>query len=164
MGTEIERKYLIKEKPANLGQYTCHLIEQGYMNVNPVVRIRRQDNEYYMTYKGSGMIARTEYNLPLTEEAYHHLLPKCDGNIITKRRYLIPLENPLFANGFIPSTDLKLTIELDVFEGVFDSLIIAEIEFPDIETANALIKPDWFLEDVSEKREYHNSYLSRMTF
>lgn len=159
---EIERKYTIRELPANLADYDSHLIEQAYMNTEPVIRIRRQDNEFYMTYKGGGMIAREEYNLPLNESAYEHLLPKCDGNIIRKRRYLIPIEQPQFKAGYTPASDLKLTIELDVFEGKFQSLVIAEVEFPDEACSNAFIAPDWFTEDVSTKREYHNSNLSRM--
>lgn len=159
---EIERKYTIQHLPEDLDSYPSHLIEQAYLNIDPVLRIRRQDNEYYLTYKGAGMIAREEYNLPLNELSYQHLLEKCDGNIVTKRRYLIPLPNPSFVPGFVPDKNLELTIELDVFSGKFDSLVIAEIEFPDRETANALIKPDWFVEDVSNKHEYHNSYLSRL--
>ena len=78
---EIERKYTIKELPANLDSYPCHLIEQAYLNTKPVVRIRKEDDNYYLTYKGSGMMAREEYNLPLNEESYYHLLEKADGRI-----------------------------------------------------------------------------------
>ena len=60
---EIERKFLLKCIPENLENYSCHLIEQAYLCTEPVVRIRRQDEEYYMTYKGSGMMSREEYNL-----------------------------------------------------------------------------------------------------
>lgn len=158
---EIERKYTIKQLPADLERYPFHLIEQAYLNTSPVIRIRRQDDTYYLTYKGGGMISRKEYNLPLNAESYEHLLPKADGNIITKKRYLIPLDAPKFAEGYVPCEKPDLMIELDVFEGVFSSLIIAEIEFPTREMADALIAPDWFDEDVSLKKEYHNSYLSQ---
>ena len=73
---EIERKFTIKYLPENLEQYPCHLIEQAYLNTAPVVRIRRQDDDYYLTYKGSGLIAREEYNLPLNEHSYYHLREK----------------------------------------------------------------------------------------
>ena len=88
---EIERKFLITELPENLEQYPFHLIEQGYLCTAPVVRIRKQDEEYYLTYKSKGMMVREEYNLPLTAEAYYHLKEKVDGNLISKKRYLIPL-------------------------------------------------------------------------
>ena len=48
---EIERKYLIHELPFDLSEYPCHEIEQAYLNTDPVIRIRRQDSEYYLTYK-----------------------------------------------------------------------------------------------------------------
>lgn len=43
-----------------------------------------------MTYKGAGLMVREEYNLPLTKEAYDHLVQKIDGRLIEKTRYLIP--------------------------------------------------------------------------
>ena len=81
---EIERKFTIKELPANLDSYPCHHIEQAYLNIAPVVRVRKEDDTYYLTYKGSGMMAREEYNLPLNKESYYHLREKADGKIISK--------------------------------------------------------------------------------
>ena len=144
---EIERKYLIRKLPENLETYAYHDIEQAYLCTAPVVRIRRQDDRYILTYKSSGMMAHEEYNLPLTREAYEHLKAKADGNVITKRRYLIPLDD-------------VLTIELDLFSGTFAGMILAEVEFPTEEAANTFTTPDWFIEDVTFKKEYHNSYLS----
>lgn len=153
---EIERKYIIKCLPEHLHSYPFHIIEQGYLSTNPVVRVRRQDNDYYLTYKGSGMMVREEYNLPLTAASYENLLSKADGNIISKTRYLIPLSK------YIP--DSSLTIELDVFNSPFAPLIIAEIEFSSEEEANAFIAPDWFLKDVTNDKAYHNSTLSQIVF
>ena len=127
---EIERKYLIDEK--NL----------------PVVRIRRQDDDYILTYKSGGLMAREEYNLPLGAEGYAHLKEKIDGKLISKRRYLIPMEN-------------GLTIELDVFYEPCKGLLLAEVEFPDKASANSFCPPAWFGEDVTFDGRYHNSYLSR---
>ena len=76
---EIERKYLVKKIPAELANYKCKKISQGYLCTSPVVRIRRSDEEYYLTYKGSGLMIRKEYNLPLTKESYEHLKEKIDG-------------------------------------------------------------------------------------
>ena len=55
---EIERKYLIPELPEHLEQYLHHKIEQGYLCTAPVVRIRRQDDQYYLTYKSGGLMVR----------------------------------------------------------------------------------------------------------
>ena len=112
---EIERKFLIQKLPDDLSSYECLFLEQAYLCTDPVIRIRRQNNDYYMTYKGKGLMTREEYNLPLNEQAYRHLLPKADGAIISKRRYLIPIEKPVFAEGFsVPLQPLNLKIELDI--------------------------------------------------
>ena len=55
---EIERKYLVKEVPSDLSDYKKCKISQGYLCTAPVVRIRRSDDEYYMTYKGKGLLER----------------------------------------------------------------------------------------------------------
>ena len=79
---EIERKFLIRQLPEHLEQYPCLQIEQGYLCTNPVVRIRKQDDSYFLTYKSGGLMTREEYNLPLTAESYAHLRKKTDGLLI----------------------------------------------------------------------------------
>lgn len=147
---EIERKFLIEKArlPKELEQYPSHKIEQGYLCTEPVVRIRRQDDEYYLTYKSRGLLAREEYNLTLTKEAYEHLKPKADGIVIVKTRYLIPEKE-------------GLTIELDVFHEAYEGLLLAEVEFASEEAAREYIPPEWFGEDVTYSSQYHNSTLSK---
>ena len=129
---EIERKFFINDPLPGYKEYPYHAIEQGYLCTEPVVRVRREDDTYYLTYKSRGKLAREEYNLPLTKEAYEHLIGKADGNILTKKRYLIPVEGS------------HLTIEFDVFEGKFQGLMLAEVEFETEEEANAFVPPEWF--------------------
>lgn len=158
---EIERKFTLKTLPADLESYPCLHIEQAYLSINPVVRVRKENEDYYMTYKGSGMMAREEHNLWLSEEAYYHLRGKADGRILSKTRYLIPLSSPGFRPGFpTPPEDYSLTIELDVFEGDLAPLVLAEVEFGSKEAAEAFLPPDWFDEDVTYRQEYHNSYMA----
>lgn len=150
MGMEIERKFLISRLPENLDSYDFHIIEQAYLTTDPTIRVRMEDDRYYMTYKGSGLIAHEEYNLPLTKDAYLTLKSKADGNVISKKRHLIPYG--------------KYTIELDVFSEPFAPLIIAEVEFPSLDEADNFIAPDWFKEDVTTNRDYYNSNMSRRKF
>ena len=147
---EIERKYLIEKEqlPADLASYPSHKIEQGYLCTSPVVRVRRQDNDYFLTYKSKGLMAREEYNLPLTQEAYEHLKSKADGLVISKTRYLIPERD-------------GLTIELDIFHADYEGLFLAEVEFPSEEAANSYTPPAWFGRDVTFSSDYHNSTLSK---
>ena len=145
---EIERKYLVKELPSNLDSCSSKKIAQGYLCTSPVVRVRRSNDDYYLTYKGSGLMVREEYNLPLSKESYEHLVSKIDGRLIKKTRYLIPLDG-------------GLTAELDIFENDLAPLRLVEVEFDSVEAANSFVAPDWFGEDVTESGKYHNSYLSR---
>lgn len=151
MGQEIERKFLIKKLPANLDKYKCHTMVQGYLNTSPVVRARKEDDTYYLTYKGGGLLSRTEYNLPLNEESFYHLLEKADGNIISKKRYEIP---------YIQD-NVSYTIELDIFDKPFAPLIMAEVEFENEEAANTFPIPNWFDKEVTYDPNYHNSNLSK---
>lgn len=154
MGLEIERKYLIKNLPDNLSDFEYHTLIQGYLNTSPVVRVRKEDDSYYLTYKGSGLLAREEYNLPLDEHSFLHLIGKADGNVISKQRYKIPYA----------VSEKMFTIELDVFDAPFAPLVIAEVEFTDENEANAFIAPDWFDKEVTYDPEYHNSNLSKKCF
>lgn len=146
---EIERKFTVKELPEDFMDYNFHDIEQGYLSTDPVIRVRREDDEYYLTYKGKGFLAREEYNLPLTVESYEHLLAKIDGIVISKRRYLIP-------------TNDGLTIELDLFKGALNPLVIAEVEFKSEEQANAFEIPDWFDKEVTYDKSFTNAELSKL--
>lgn len=146
---EIERKYLLRSLPEHLESYPYKQIEQGYLNTEPVVRIRRSDDIYTLTYKGKGLMVREEYNLPLNTESFAHLKEKIDGRLIKKRRYLIPFDD-------------RHTIELDIFEGDLAPLQLAEVEFATEEEANSFVPPAWFGEDVTFSTKYHNSRLSRL--
>lgn len=147
---EIERKYLVKTIPDHLESFPSRLIEQGYLSTSPVVRVRKDGEEFYLTYKSKGLMVREEYNLPLTEDSYKHLLEKSDGNVLTKIRYRIPLKN-------------GLTAELDIFQGAFQGLLLAEVEFPDEKTAKNFLPPSWFGKEVTFSGEYQNSRLSGLS-
>ncbi len=145
---EIERKFLISQLPPDLEQYTCRNIEQGYLCTDPVVRIRQDNTNYELTYKSKGAMIREEYTLPLTKDSYEHMRTKIDGNLISKKRYMIPIKD-------------ELTVELDIFAGNLSSLILAEVEFKTPEEANDFIPPLWFGEEVTYSSRYHNSALSK---
>lgn len=143
---EIERKFLVKTLPAHLENYPHNEIEQGYLNREPVLRIRRMDDTYIFTYKGKGFLARQEAEFPLSKDAYEHLKSKIDGHLIKKIRYRIPFGS--------------YTVELDIFHGSLRPLILAEVEFPTAKEAQTFLPPDWFGEDVTFCEQYHNSFLS----
>jgi CYTH domain-containing protein len=55
-----------------------------------------------------------------------------------------------------------LTIELDVFEGQYEGLMLAEVEFKNLEEAHSFTPPSWFGKDVTLTGEYQNSRLSQI--
>ncbi len=146
---EIERKFVPVRLPENLEQYPSTPMVQGYLCTDPVVRVRKEGGRFFLTLKGGGLLAHEEVNFPLTAEAFEHLLPKCDGRIIRKTRYFLPVE-----------ARPDLTAELDLFEGELSGLVILEVEFPSVEAAGAFLPPSWFGQDVTEDPAYHNSALS----
>lgn len=154
---EIERKFTIKSLPVTIEQYEKKELEQAYLCTNPVIRVRKSDEEYILTYKSKhgvvipeGATARSceEVELPLTKEGYEHLKGKADGNVIAKTRYLIPIEN-------------GRKIELDVFQGYLNGLMFAEVEFGSEEEAAAYQMPEWFLEDVTFDKRYSNAFMTK---
>lgn len=145
---EIERKYLVAYLPKGYEACPFRSIEQAYLCTEPVVRIRKEDEDYYLTYKSKGLMVREEYNLPLTKEAYEHLLGKADGIVLTKTRYRIPMEGT------------GLTAELDIFQGEYQGLMLVEVEFETKEQADGFEAPAWFGRDVTFSGEYQNSRLA----
>lgn len=152
---EIEQKYLIRTMP-ELSAYDKREIEQGYLCTDPVVRIRKSNNRYILTYKSkiglepSEVEAQVnqEVEMPLQEQGYLHLRDKVDDCLIRKTRYIIPLPD-------------GHTGELDVFHGLLEGLVFIEVEFADEADAASFCPPDWFGDNVSMDRRYSNSYLSR---
>lgn len=154
---EIEKKFTVKYLPENLSDYFCIHMEQGYLCTTPIVRIRKANDDYVLTYKSKmgidekkyGTKVSNEVELPLSAVGYEHLREKIDGRLIEKDRYLIPLTN-----------DLK--VELDVFHGYLEGLILAEVEFPSLQDIENFIPPKWFKKDVSLDVRYANFYLSKI--
>ena len=149
---EIERKFMVDRLPENLDQYPHTEIEQGYLCTSPTLRIRRAGDVFWLTVKEhvgattSTAIHNREEEFRLSEEKYLQLRKKCDGQLVTKTRYRIPIG--------------KLTAELDLFHGSHEGLRIVEVEFPSTDEANSFTPPEWFGHDVSTDPRYRNSYLA----
>jgi len=152
MGTEIERKFLVKnDNWRALGQGKPY--RQGYLTTSPdcTVRVRIAGDQGYLTIKGATTgISRAEYEygIPL-EDAAQLLDTFCQPPLIEKTRYRIPA-----AKG--------LVWEVDEFAGENQGLIIAEIELPNAEQSVEL--PDWIGPEVSNDPRYFNSNLSKHPF
>jgi adenylate cyclase len=150
---EIERKYLVTSLEF-LNEYSSKSeIAQGYLSSNPerTVRIRIKDEKGFITIKGIGSesgASRFEWEKEIAFEEAKSLLKLCEKGVIEKTRYEVKAG--------------KHIIEVDVFYGENDKLIIAEIE---LENENeAIIKPNWLGNEVTNDERYYNAYLSQNPF
>ncbi|MBQ9091537.1 MAG: CYTH domain-containing protein [Anaerotignum sp.] len=144
---EIERKFLTKHIPFDITEYPFKQIAQAYISFSPTIRIRQSDDDYILTVKGKGHLARDEFELLLSKEDYDKLSLKTEGTPVIKKRYLVPI-----AGG--------LTAEVDIYEGELEGLMTTEVEFPSLEAAEHFVAPEWFGKDVSEEKAYKNTSLS----
>ena len=146
---EIERKFL-SSIPENISSYKMKEIEQFDLCCDAVRRARHEGDEYILTYKSKGLMEREEVNLPLTEEAYFHLLEKADNPPIRKKRYFIPLENGRH-------------IDFDIFEDELFPLVMGEVEFESGSEAKSfdMESVPFFKKEVTYDRDYHNSNLAK---
>ncbi len=145
---EIERKFLIKNLPENLENFTHYEIRQGYISTDPTIRLRQQDDNYILTVKSAGLMKKEEYELNLTEDQFNRLWKKTEGNTIEKTRYVIPLNNGLKA-------------ELDVYKGFLSGFMNVEVEFPSTKEAILFDIPNWFGQEVTQDPRYSNSSLAK---
>lgn len=144
---EIERKFLVKHLPElkNL-QFKC--IEQAYLEIGKrEKRIRKTNKGCFVTIKSGKGLAREEKEHSIPQDEYDKLIDKHIGNIIKKKRYLIPIGE-------------DLTAELDIYEDDLARLKIVEVEFSSIEQAMGFCPPVWFGKDVTENGAYKNSSLA----
>ncbi|MBP3762248.1 MAG: CYTH domain-containing protein [Bacteroidales bacterium] len=150
---EIERKYLVDSLPDALDTYPHVEIEQGYLCTSPTLRVRRAGDAFWFTVKEkvrhtSTAIQNREEEFTLSADRYAHLRAKCDGRMVVKTRYRIPLQD-------------GLTAELDIFHGAHQGLMLVEVEFPTLQAADAFTPPFWFGPDVSQDPRFRNSRLAQ---
>ena len=116
---EIERVFKVRQVPKNIEQYPSENIVQGYLAIDVTgaeVRLRKIGDRYFETFKGSGRLQRRELEIALSQDQFNTLWPATEGRRIEKIRYQID--------------DAGQKIELNVFRGNLEGLVLAEVEFP----------------------------------
>jgi CYTH domain-containing protein/8-oxo-dGTP pyrophosphatase MutT (NUDIX family) len=150
-GREIERKWLVPEPPRKqLGKAAKQRIEQGYLAVGrddePEVRLRRRKGKTLLTVKSSGGLERVEEELAIGAGAFENLWPLTEGRRVEKTRHLVEHDGH--------------TIEVDVYEGDLDGLVVAEVEFGSAEASAAFDGPRWLGDEVTDDSRYKNKNLA----
>lgn len=146
MGTEIERKFLVKDDTfKQMAKGTKY--RQGYLNSTKerVVRVRTIDDKGFLTVKGITTGAtRVEYEYEIPAKDADAMLDElCEKPIIEKNRYKIQ--------------SASLVWEIDEFFGENDGLVVAEVELES--EGQAFKKPGWVGEEVTGDPRYFNSNL-----
>lgn len=146
MGTEVERKYLVKREvwtPAGAGTH----FKQGYLNSQKerVVRVRIEGQKAKLTIKGlTTGVTRSEFEYPLPVEDAAILLDQlCERPLIDKHRHV--------------EVHGGHTWEIDVFHGDNEGLVVAEVELARDDVRPVL--PAWAGDEVSSDPRYFNSNL-----
>lgn len=142
MGLEIERKFLVHEDrlPKDLPQ--GEELEQGYLSVDPTVRVRlatREDGTRHaeLTIKGTGLVSRPEYNYPIPPADGEALLALCSRSLRKVRRVLGRFQLDHFADRGLWLAEIELRSETESFE-----------------------RPRWVGAEVTEDPAYSNSRLA----
>ncbi len=151
MGTEIERKFLVREgawRPRSPGTR----IRQGYIRSSDrcAVRVRIANRNASLTVKTvRNGITRLEfeYEIPLSD-AEQMLNELCTHPLIEKTRYKESVGDRSW--------------EVDVFHGDNEGLVLAEIEIP--HEHESFSTPPWLGPEVSSDRRYYNSNLAEKPF
>ena len=142
MAIEIERKFLIKEKPFSIAKRSLK-INQGYIinEKSKVIRVREKGDDYFLTIKGNNIgISRLEYDFPISkEDAKELIFHFCKTTLIEKTRHYIEHKGH--------------TWEVDEFHGKNNGLIVAEIELESEDEKFEI--PDWVGEEVTQDDRYY---------
>lgn len=152
---EIERKFLIDGFPQGLPLLDEAVVYQGYLCVDPVVRIRSKETagkktSYVLCFKGEGTLARQEIEMDLTAEQFGQLRELIGRPLVRKdyKVYALP-------------GGLRLECSL-VDRGTPTAFYYAEVEFGTVEQAAAFVPPPFLGRDVTEEPGYGmGSYWAR---
>ena len=144
---EIERKFLVDGFPEGLEVLSEVYIEQGYVSFDPEVRIRKavvlntDIEEYYLTIKGDGDLARQEIETEISRAFYEDTASFLGVNVVRKdyKKYKLG--------------QLELEVSL-VDAGTDWAFYYAEIEFPSIEEANAFALPEYLGKEITYDEDY----------
>lgn len=145
MPVEIERKFLVEtdewQRVASPGKRFCqgHIAKDGRASV----RVRRASDKAYLTVKGvrTGITrSEFEYEIPV-EHAEEMLQTLCAKPLLEKTRYCVLHEGLIW--------------EIDVFSGLAEGLVVAEIELSNADQLVSL--PDWVGAEVTGDPRYRSS-------
>jgi CYTH domain-containing protein len=140
---EREMKFLLKSLPdlSNCERQEMVDIYIPRKEGHAAIRIRKKGERFVITKTTEafeeGIKVLKEETIGITEEEFEVFRTMKDAKILEKTRYVYPLG------------DRKM--EIDVFHGRHDGLVLAEVEFKSLEELKAFEKPDFCLAEVTKE-------------
>lgn len=142
MPVEIERKFLVLTDDWRAKCVRSVRLRDGLVVASDgrKVRVRVADDQATLTIKGARVgPVRDEFEYPIPlEDADRLLAHHCNGRLLIKTRHIVSEEDCLF--------------EVDVYEGLLEGIVIAEIELSAID--QCFPRPTWLGDEVTGKEEY----------
>ncbi len=146
---ERERRFLVDVVPDHLIRTAVVELRQGYLASAPYRSVRVRDagpEGCTLTVKAGGGAERTELEWPIERREFDAAWRHTEGQRIEKTRHRIPFGEHV--------------IELDVFGGTLEGLVIAEVEFDSAAAMAAFEPPPWFDREVTDDGAYTNASLA----
>jgi CYTH domain-containing protein len=147
-GVEIERKFLVDAIPEGLEWLDERALRQGYLALDgdTEVRVRDDAGAWRLTVKHGGGLRRVEEDIEIDARRGASLWELTEGRRVEKRRHRLALGAAM--------------LEVDVFEGDLQGLVVAEVEFDGEDAARAFSPPGWFGREVTDDGAYKNRALA----
>lgn len=153
---EIERKFWMDGFPEGLDIISEVEIEQGYVSIEPEVRIRKAVDmrtgreEFRMTIKGDGDLTRNEIETNITSDFYYDTVDFLGGNMIIKdyKKYKLG--------------PWQLEVAC-VDPGTEREFYYGEIEFPTEEDAKNFVVPSYLGREITYNDECKMKYYWKRT-
>jgi adenylate cyclase len=148
MSTEIERAFVVAERPPADALGTGRRLRQGYLAIDGAthVRVRIGEDAAKLTVKAGHGLSRTEVEVPLSADQAEALWPHTAGRQLEKVRHELRVGDH--------------TIEVDVYLGALDGLCRAEVEFGSETAAEAFDPPAWLGHEVTGDPAWGNASLA----
>ncbi len=112
------------------------------------MRLRRRGGRALLTVKSGAGRVRVEEEFEIDDRRFESLWPLGEGRRVTKTRYRLPADGG------------ELTIELDVYSGDLEGLVVAEVEFDSEAAADEFEPPGWFGPEITDDKRYANRALA----
>ena len=147
---EIERKFLVADDGWRAHAVRHEHLRDGLIchSAERKVRVRIRDDSATLTIKAKREGIRDvefEYAIPVSD-AREMIASHCGDLVLEKTRYFVP--------------NAGLVWHVDVYEGLLDGVILAEVELPDEKTDLPL--PGWVGAEVTGRPEYKKITLQRI--